>query len=206
MRRKVFETIVIVLEPILVAIVDIINMFLRVEQEMINNVIKVEKEVIYNIIEIENTFIKNIINIINEKRIINNASKIYYVLLTLVDIFFIWTIIKGKIIYIPTDDFIAYIVIFIIIVLSILNLLLKHSQFNEKLKLFSIAQVLIILPIIAIYWIVSIEMKDFYLRYLDINQWSSIFNNMIIYFATCVIGIISLYKDKTKRNNKRATK
>ncbi|MBE5820727.1 MAG: hypothetical protein E7310_08000 [Clostridiales bacterium] len=204
--RIVFKAIVTALEPILMTIVDVCNIFFKMEQEVLNNVIKVEKDMIDNVIEIESTFIKNIFDVINEKSIINNASKLYYFLLSLLDIFLIGSIIRGEIIYIPIENFIVCIIIFIIMVFSILNLLLKHSQFNEKLKLFSLAQVLIILPIIVIYWIVSIEKRDFYLKDLDINQWSSIFNNMIIYFATCVIGIISLYKNKVKIDNKRTTK
>lgn len=188
--RKILGTIITALEPILVTIVDVSNMVVRAEKEVFNNVI-----------EAENIFLENIFNMITENSRINNASKIYYLLLTLLDIFLIGTIIKGKIIYIPMDELIVYIIIFMLVILSTLNLFLKHSQFNEKLKLFSIAQVLIIIPIIVIYWIVSIEMRDFYLRDLDINQWSSIFNNMIIYFATCVIGIITLYKGKLKKNN-----
>lgn len=185
--NKIVEILITALEPILISVVDIITA-----------TIEVERQVIKNVAEAESDFIRNIFCIIKNKSTIENASKIYYIFLIFIDILLIGSIFKGKIFYIQVENLIIYIIMFILFILSILNLLLKHSKFNNRLKVFSIVQVLVIIPILIAYWIVSIEGREFYLKELDIDQWSSIFNNIIIYFATCTIGIVSSYKSIKK--------
>lgn len=181
--NKIVEILITALEPILISVVDIITA-----------TIEVERQVIKNVTEAESNFMRNIFCIIKNKSTIENASKIYYIFLIFIDILLIGSIFKGKIFYIQVENLIIYIIMFILFILSILNLLLKHSKFNNRLKVFSIVQVLVIIPILIAYWIVSIEGRGFYLKELDIDQWSSIFNNIIIYFATCTIGVVSSYK------------
>lgn len=189
LSNEIIRTIITALEPILVTVIDLITIFYELERKVLNDVF-----------EVENRFIKQIINIITKNSTINNASKIYYIFLIVVDILLVGYISMGKIIYISTNELIAYIILFSLLIASIMNLILKHSKFNEKIKIFSIVQVLIIIPIMVVYWIVSIEGRTFYLKDLNIDQWGLIFNNMLIYFATCIIGIITLYNGKTKSN------
>ena len=187
MKEKIIKILLTVLEPYFLSIIDIFRTTWNMEINFIRNVMK-EEEKILNVI-------KNISIVVNDKAVIEDASKMYYWILLFIDGFLILSILEGKIIYIPMSELFCYIIIFIISIYCVLNLLLKYSKFNNKLKLFSIIQVLIIIPIVIVYWIVSIEGVAFELKELDVNQWSSIFNNIIIYFATCVIGILSVYKN-----------
>ena len=198
---KIVKSLIIVLEPILISIIDIIKSVVKVEKKVVKSVFELENKVIKSVCKLENDVIKNIVKVIENESTILNASKLYYAFLIFIDIFLIISIFRGTILYIPINNLTVYIILFILIVLSILNLLLKHSNFSIKLKVFSISQVLVIIPIIIAYWIVSIEGKNFYLSNLNIDQWSSIFNNIIIYFATCIIGVVSIYrgiKDRKK--------
>lgn len=188
--KVIYKFLITALEPFFLSIIDIMKYGGNIEINIIKNAVEIESE-----------FIKDIISTIKDSSIIDDASKLYYTILIVMDIFLISSIFKGKIVYIQMEDLITYIICFIAIVFSVLNLLLKHSKFNNKIKLFSVIQVLVIIPIVFAYWIVSIEGNTFEFKNLDVNQWSSIFNNVIIYFATCIIGIVSTYKSFFDSNN-----
>lgn len=130
---------------------------------------------------------------------------IYYLFLLIMEIYILINILGGKITYYSfwtllsySFAFITYTFIFVIF----LNNRFKSRNFNFIIYF----QLLFLLPLGVVYWIASIEGHNIYLKDLNSDQWISLFNTIIIYFSGCLIGIITLYKNKEVSNEKRTKK
>lgn len=126
---------------------------------------------------------------------------VYYLFLLIMEIYILINILGGKITYysfwdlsIYSFSFISYTFIFVIF----LNNRFKSRNFNFIIYF----QLLFLLPLGVVYWVACIEGHTIYLKDLNSDQWISLFNTIIIYFSGCLIGIITLYKNKEVLNEK----
>lgn len=130
---------------------------------------------------------------------------IYYLFLLIIEIYILINILGGRITYYSFFTLLSYSFIFItytFIFVIFLNNRFKSRNFNFIIYF----QLLFLLPLGVVYWIANIEGHDIYLKYLNSDQWISLFNTIIIYFSGCLIGIITLYKNKEDLNEKGTKK
>lgn len=130
---------------------------------------------------------------------------IYYLFLLTMEIYILINILGGRVTYYRFWILLSYSFIFItytFIFVIFLNNRFKSRNFNFIIYF----QLLFLLPLGVVYWIANIEGHDIYLKDLNSDQWISLFNTIIIYFSGCLIGIITLYKNKEDSNQKGTKK
>lgn len=130
---------------------------------------------------------------------------IYYLFLLTMEIYILINILGGRVTYYRFWILLSYSFIFItytFIFVIFLNNRFKSRNFNFIIYF----QLLFLLPLGVVYWIANIEGHDIYLKDLNSDQWISLFNTIIIYFSGCLIGIITLYKNKENSNEKGTKK
>lgn len=130
---------------------------------------------------------------------------IYYSFLLTMEVYILINILGGRVTYYRFWILLSYSFIFItytFIFVIFLNNRFKSRNFNFIIYF----QLLFLLPLGVVYWIANIEGHDIYLKDLNSDQWISLFNTIIIYFSGCLIGIITLYKNKENSNEKGTKK
>lgn len=178
---KIFSSIVLPLADTFQVVANSITKTLNLEYKQLNKTTKVLDIVI--------------------KKYMYYSLIIYYLFLLIMEIYILINILGGKITYysfwdlsIYSFSFISYTFIFVIF----LNNRFKSRNFNFIIYF----QLLFLLPLGVAYWIACIEGHTIHLKDLNSDQWISLFNTIIIYFSGCLIGIITLYKNKEVLNEK----
>lgn len=179
---KIFSSIILPLADTFQVVANLITKTLNLEYEQLNKMTK-ELDIVI-------------------KKYMYYSLIIYYLFLLIMEIYILINILSGKITYysfwdlsIYSFSFISYTFIFVIF----LNNRFKLRNFNFIIYF----QLLFLLPLGVVYWIACIEGHTIYLKDLNSDQWISLFNTIIIYFSGCLIGIITLYKNKEVLNEKR---
>ena len=161
-------------------------------------------KLLVNIVGIQSSLISNILNesIISLKKNIRFSLIIYYIILLSTEVYMLIKVLLGIIYYFDFSTLFIYttiIMFFNLIFVLFLNRHYKSKKFNYIIYF----QILFLLPLIVVYWVANIEGHNLYLKNLNSDQWISLFNTIIIYFSGCLIGIITLYKNREEVKNEK---
>ena len=178
------ETIVSVFMPLLDVFASIIN---NLEGTLIHE---------------SNTLIKLLKRInVNAKKCSKTSAILYQIFLFIYEIFLFYKIAQGEIEYINLNIIFCKTILILIFSISFIVLMQKNYK-NSRYSYIVYSQLLLLMPLIIVYWVSYIEGKTIYLKNLNADQWISIFNTIIIYFSGCFIGLAAMYKaEKEKKTN-----
>ena len=173
--------------PILNVLASVVQLLIELQEEQVKSVYKIIKDVQDN-----------------SKKYARLSATIYQVLLFIYEAFLFYKIVQGRIDYTSFDIIISY--TFAIITFSVAFIMLMQKYYKSSNYSYIVyAQLLLLMPLIIVYWVTYIEGRTIYLKNLNADQWIAIFNTIIIYFSGCFIGLVGMYKNEkdSKTNSKK---
>lgn len=172
----VFNTLIVILNPFF----EIANQITREICKIIQNKSKIDTKAIIKILD-------------NSERLVIASCIFYYILLVLMEIVLTLSILIG---IIPLIDFelLVIITIFTILITIYLVHILNNKFKSKKFHIATYIQILYLLPLILAYWVANIEGHDIVLKNINADQWCNIFNSIIIYVSSCIIGFSGYFK------------
>lgn len=157
-------------------------------------------EVIFEAFNYESETVKKIIDKISKelKRLFKITFAIWYTILILSEAGMLLSICQGNIQFYEFNILFSYTIIILGCSFGLIKMLRKNSG-NLNFNYVIYIQILILLPMMAAFWIAYIEGKNLYLSNFNADNWISLFSTIILYFSGCFIGLITLYK--TEKEN-----
>lgn len=158
-------------------------------------------EVILYAFNYENKTVKKTIDKISKelKKLFKITFAIWYLILILSEIGMLLGVCQGNIQFYEFDILLSYTIIILGCSFGLIKMIRQNPN-NLYFNYIIYIQVIILLPMMAAFWIAYIEGKDLYLANLNAENWISLFGTIILYFSGCFIGLITLYKTEKDKN------